>query len=140
MEPEMDVVINKKLSIERCVKQIHRYRAKTDELEQDFLVQDAIAANLQRVCELCIDLANYTIRKDKLGSPKSSSESFKLLLSAGIISAEMCEKLVGMVGFRNVLVHQYTDLNYQIFEHVLNSELEMSIDFAQIILVHFSQS
>jgi len=60
-----DAILNKKDSIERCVQQIRRYYAlPSDKLfVDDSLRQDAIMANLQRICQLCIDLANLTIRK-----------------------------------------------------------------------------
>ena len=64
----MDVILNKKESIERCVQQIRLYYAMPSELsfEKDHLKQDAIAANLQRAAEQVIDLANHVIRKGKL--------------------------------------------------------------------------
>jgi hypothetical protein len=45
-----DIVLNKKESVERCVRQIRLYYAKPSDLpfEEDFLKQDAIAINLQR--------------------------------------------------------------------------------------------
>ncbi|MFV1951925.1 MAG: HepT-like ribonuclease domain-containing protein, partial [Nitrospinota bacterium] len=59
-----DIVLNKKESIERCIKQIRAYYALQGEVafEEDHMKQDAIAANLQRACEQAIDLANHTIR------------------------------------------------------------------------------
>jgi len=76
-----DIVLNKKESIERCVRQIRLYYLAPAEtaFEEDYLKQDAIAINLQRACEQAIDLANYTIKKKKLGLPKESKESFRLL-------------------------------------------------------------
>ncbi len=74
---------------------------------EDNLRQDAVAMNLQRVAELTIDIANHLIKKRKLGLPRDSRESFSLLEQAGLIDAEMMQKLQGMVGFRNILVHEY---------------------------------
>jgi uncharacterized protein YutE (UPF0331/DUF86 family) len=67
-----EVILNKKVSIERCIEQISRYYALDRGLpfEQDFLKQDAIAMNLQRACELSIDIANHLIIIRKLGLPK----------------------------------------------------------------------
>lgn len=49
----MDVVLNKKESIERCIRQINiYYRMPSDKpFEKDYFKQDAIAANLQRAAE-----------------------------------------------------------------------------------------
>ena len=56
-----------KESIERCVKQIQAYYGKPSELpfEEDFFKQDAIAINIQRASEQCIDLANHIVKLKK---------------------------------------------------------------------------
>jgi uncharacterized protein YutE (UPF0331/DUF86 family) len=80
-------------------------------LEKNFLQQDAISANLIRACELSIDLANFMVRKYKLGIPKQSRESFLMLEKEGVIQSDMANKLVAMVGFRSTLVHQYQEID-----------------------------
>ena len=64
-----DIVLNKKERIERCILQIKKYYALNQEclFEEDFFKQDAIGINLQRLCELTIDLANHIVKKYKLG-------------------------------------------------------------------------
>lgn len=86
----MDVILNKKESIERCVRQIRLYYAMPSKLpfEKDHLKQDAIAANLQRAAEQAIDLTNHVIRKGKLGLPKESRESFEILAKTGVKNPE----------------------------------------------------
>lgn len=135
----LDSVLNKKESIERCVQQIRHYYALPSEqiFADDFLKQDAIALNLQRVCQLCIDLANLTIRKKKLGLPKESAESFSLLAEAGIIDQLMAGKLKGMVGFRNILVHEYKKMDLSIVVEVIEHRLDDLVMFAQRIVELF---
>lgn len=138
----LDNVLNKKDSIERCVQQIRRYYALPSErvFAEDFLKQDAIALNLQRACQLCIDLANLTIRKKKLGLPKESAESFLLLAEAEIIDQLLAEKLKGMVGFRNILVHEYKKVDLSIMVNVIEHRLEDLVRFAQEIVELFKDS
>lgn len=133
----LDAVMNKKDSIERCIQQIRSYYAlpSSKPFAEDFLRQDAINANLQRVCQLCIDLANLTIRKRKLGLPKDSSGSFVLLVEAGILDKKMGAQLKGMVGFRNILVHEYTKLDLQLMIDVIENHLDELIEFAQRIVL-----
>ncbi|ADU65160.1 protein of unknown function DUF86 [Desulfurispirillum indicum S5] len=104
-----DIVLNKAESIERCIRKVEEYSSRETGLhfEADHLKQDAIAFNLVRAAEQCIDLANHVVRRRKLGIPKESRDAFRLLASGGIIPAESADKLVKMVGFRNVLVHEY---------------------------------
>ncbi|MCD6344549.1 MAG: DUF86 domain-containing protein [Anaerolineae bacterium] len=134
-----DIVLNKKESIERCIKQIRVYYASPSDIpfEENYMKQDAIAANMQRACEQCIDLANHTIRKKKLGLPKESRESFRLLTRNGIIPRDLAANLENMVGFRNTLVHQYQDLDIQLMVDVIENHLDDLVDFTNSIVREF---
>ncbi|MEK7699339.1 MAG: DUF86 domain-containing protein [Planctomycetota bacterium] len=131
-----DIILNKKESIERCVKQIRAYYGKPSELpfEEDFFKQDAIAINIQRASEQCIDLANHIVKLKKLGIPKESKESFALLVQAGIIPKKLSKQLEGMVGFRNTLVHEYQELEIRIMKDVIEHHLEDMILFTVHIM------
>ncbi|MBF0475856.1 MAG: DUF86 domain-containing protein [Deltaproteobacteria bacterium] len=131
-----DVILNKKESIERRVRQIRLYYAMPSDLlfEEDHLRQDAIAANLQRASEQCIDLANHIVRMKKLGIPKESGEGFSLLAGAGIITKELSKRLENMVGFRNILVHEYQSLDIRILIEVIENRLDDLILLTSCIL------
>ncbi len=135
-----DVVLNKKESIERCIRQIRVYRDLPSDVpfEEDHLKQDAIALNLQRACEQAIDLANYAIKKKKLGLPKQSKDSFNLLAENKIIPCTLSAGLGKMVGFCNVLVHEYQKLDINIMLDVIDNHLESLVDFTNHIMHIFS--
>jgi len=135
-----DVALNKKESIERCLKQVRDYYALPSDTEfaEDFLRQDAIAINLQRACEQCIDLANHIIKVQKLGLPKETRESFELLSKAGIIPAEMAAKLKGMIGFSNTLVHEYQRLDIRLMVDVIENHLDDLVDYTNLVLKELS--
>jgi len=134
-----DIVLNKKESIERCIKQIRVYYALPSErcFADDYLKQDAIAVNMQRACEQCIDLANHTIKRKKLGLPKASKASFRLLAQNDILPQELARNLENMVGFRNILVHQYQELDIQLMIAVIKHHLDDLIDFTNYIVQAF---
>jgi uncharacterized protein YutE (UPF0331/DUF86 family) len=135
-----DIVLNKKESIERCISQIRAYYALPSDLifEEDYLKQDAIAINLLRACEQCIDLANHTIKTRKLGLPKDSRDSFYLLARARIITNELAQRLVGMVGFRNILVHEYQRVDIELMVKVIECHLDDLLDFSNQIVAVFT--
>lgn len=130
-----DIVLNKKERIERCIKQIRVYYALPAEMpfEADYFKQDAIAVNLQRACEQCIDLANHAIRVRKLGLPKESKESFRMLAQNGIIPRDLAADLEHMVGFRNILVHEYQNLDIRLLIDVIENHLDDLADFTNFI-------
>ena len=127
-----DVLLQKKASVERCIRQARDYYAMPSEkpFAEDFYKQDAVILNLQRACEQCIGMANHVIRLKKLGLPATSAESFTLLRKAGTIDSGMEKKLIGMVGFRNILVHQYSDIDCKQVEQVVRQDADDLIQFA----------
>lgn len=131
-----DIVLNKKESIERCIGQVRKYYRMPADLPfaEDFLRQDAVAINMQRACEQSIDLANYTIKVQKLGLPKESRDSFRLLAANGIIPAELADRLCRMIGFRNIVVHEYQDLDVQLMVHIIENRLDDLLEFTDYIL------
>lgn len=131
-----DILIGKAESLERCVRQIRHYRDMPSELplEKDFLRLDAISANLQRAAELCLDMANHVVRRHRLGAPKESRESFTLLETSGRIDPETARKLRGMVGFRNVLVHEYQTVAMEVFLDVVHHRVDDLLAFSATLL------
>ncbi len=136
-----DVILNKKASIERCIRQIRTYYPLPSKVpfEKDFLKQDAVAVNLQRACEQAIDLANYVIKSKKLGLPRESKESFALLAENGLIDKDLSVKLEKMVGFRNISVHEYQSLDIEIMIAVIENHLDDFITFTNLILKAFGR-
>lgn len=129
-----DIVINKIQSIQRCVRRAREeYEADRAGFATNYTRQDAALLNVLRACETAIDLANYVIRAHKLGIPVSSADSFKLLRAAQIIDARLAERMEKMVGFRNMVIHQYTKVDIQIVEAVIISELDELLAFADRI-------
>lgn len=135
-----DIVLNKKESVERCISQIKTYYALPSdvEFEEDYMKQDAISINLQRACEQCIDLANHTIKTLKLGLPKESRESFRLLATAKVIPHELAGRLEGMIGFRNVLVHEYQRMDIGLMIKVIEQHLDDLVEFTNCIVRAFA--
>jgi uncharacterized protein YutE (UPF0331/DUF86 family) len=135
-----DIVLNKKESIERCISQVRTYYALPSdvEFEEDYLKQDAISINLQRACEQCIDLANHTIKARKLGLPKDSRESFRLLAMNKLISHDLAKQLEGMVGFRNILVHEYQRMDIALMIQVIEHHLDDLVEFTNCIVRVFT--
>lgn len=119
-----DVLLQKASIIERCLARIEEvYENNEKNLFEDITKQDSIILNLQRACEASIDLAMHLVRKRGLGIPQESREAFDLLEGSGLLDKELAQRMKRMVGFRNVAVHDYTDLNYEVVQAILKERL-----------------
>ena len=115
-----DVLLNKAAIIERCLKRVNSlYLGYESMLEQDIDRQDAIILNLQRACEAAIDAAMYLVKIYKLGLPQSSADAFLLIDKQQLIVEPLTTRLRKMVGFRNIAIHEYQELNIDIVRNVI---------------------
>lgn len=130
-----DVILNKASSIERCLHRIEEEYAGNDQnLVENQTKQDAIVLNLQRACETAIDLAMYVVSQRKLGVPQESRDAFSLLQTAGILPADLAQRMQRMVGFRNVAVHEYARLNLDVVRTIITKQLDDFRTFSSTIV------
>jgi uncharacterized protein YutE (UPF0331/DUF86 family) len=130
-----EVLAQKVTSLQRCIARAREARAEAGaDFRTSYNLQDAAVLNVIRACDTAIDLANMLIRRRRLGIPNESRESFAILAREKAIPADLGDRLQRMVGFRNVAVHQYRDLDIDIVETVIARHLDDLLDFAQMIL------
>lgn len=128
------VIINKYDSIQRCIKRIEEEYDNNKENLYDYRRLDPIVLNLQRACEAAIDIAMYIISNRKLGVPQTKKEAFLKLEENGLISKEVSANMQKMIGFRNIAVHDYKQIDEEILADVIKNHLIDFITFAKEIL------
>lgn len=128
------VVLNKFETIEKCINRINEEYEGNSENLQDYRKMDMIVLNLQRACEAVLDLAMYVVSTRRLGLPQNKREAFILLEQNKIIDSKMSKNMQGMVGFRNIAVHDYKQIDEGILKDVIENHLNDLLDFARIIL------
>ena len=81
---------------------------RTDLREQRFVLH-----TLQLAAQAALDIASHIVSDDNLGEPATNRELFALLARHNWIDAALADKLETMVGFRNVLVHNYLGVDVE---------------------------
>lgn len=64
------------------------------------------------------------VADERLGEPSTNRELFERLATAGWIDSDLAMRAANMAGFRNVLVHGYTEVDLAILEDVLVNHLQ----------------
>lgn len=127
-----EILLGKAAIIERCLKRIEQeYRGFEGELTTNSTRQDAILLNLQRACEAAIDAAMHLVRIHRLGLPTDSRQAFEMLAQAGLVNRGLAQPLMTMVGFRNIAVHAYRELNMDIVRDIIEHRLTDLATFAR---------
>ena len=86
-------------------------------------LHDLAERYLHLVVEACLDLANHWIADRALPTPDSNRDSFSILERAGELSPELAERLRGWAGFRNILVHEYLEIDHAVAYQAILQEL-----------------
>lgn len=116
------------------VNKLKKYKGITsEELINDSDKRDIIERNLHLACEIVIDTANSLNSEFRLPPPSDNKFAIMTLGEAGILEKKFAEELSGLAPFRNVLVHDYLELDYKIVADVLNNRLEDFVKFAKIV-------
>ncbi|HGZ70594.1 MAG TPA: DUF86 domain-containing protein [Nitratifractor sp.] len=133
-----DVVFKKVETIQRCLNRIREeYIGFEESFESDYTKQDSVILNLERASQASIDIATHIIKVKRLGLPNSSRELFEILSNAGIISEDISRQMQGMVGFRNIAVHDYQNLNLEIVISIVEKHLKDFEQFTQEVLATY---
>lgn len=128
------VVLNKFETIEKCINRVNEEYEGNPENLQDYRKMDMIVLNLQRACEAVLDLAMYVVSTRKLGLPQNKRDAIIFLEENKIIDSNMSKNMQGMIGFRNIAVHDYKEIDEEILKDVIENHLNDLLDFARIIL------
>jgi len=125
---------NKISLVKKYIKILGDYKKYSkDEIQNDQTIKGAVERYLYLASQSTIDLAEAIISYKKFRKPISMSESFSILNEEKIISIELTNKMTKMVGFRNVVAHDYDKIDYDIVYDVLQSKLKDIEELLEIL-------
>ena len=132
-------VIDQKLeSLRRCLVRIQeKFPACADELQTNLDLQDIIALNLSRAVQLSVDIGSHIISTMNMPAPETMGQTFEILAQQNILPAHVADQLKKSVGFRNIAVHNYEAINWQIVHSIVSEHLQDFTEFAKAV-VHWS--
>ena len=104
------------------------------EYERDWKTQRIVERTLHLAIETCMDVADHIVADRRLRVPETGAESFEILGDADIIPADLGQALGLMVGFRNILVHDYTRVDPSIVVRVLRDDLRDIERFRDVMI------
>jgi len=100
-----------------------------EELIRNYDLQDILSVNLQRAVQLSVDIALNMLSNLSRTLPDTMEEAFIALRKHGVISEGMANALRISVGLRNVAVHDYVAVNWQIVQDVAERHVEIFAEY-----------
>ena len=100
-------------NIREYVALLRKIRGMSD--ESHFVNDPLIYGNAERYLQLAIqavlDVSNHIVADFGANLPADNKELFDLLVKRKIVSLRLARKLTPMAGFRNLLVHEYMEID-----------------------------
>lgn len=134
MKIDVAVVDARLRELDRRLKRIaERKPASIKALKGDEDLQDILARNLSIAIQACIDIAFHVSAADGK-VPPTAGDAFAALVTAKLIDRRLASALERAAGFRNVLIHEYTEIDWKIVLHAVRQDVADLAAFGRAIV------
>ncbi len=122
--------------LEKYLNQLKKYRGITpEELKNNLEKLWAVQHGLQLCIQVVLDTGNHILAE--AGVPiKEYADIFPELARLDVIPTDYAENVKGMAGLRNLLVHEYSELDLQKIAEVINTSLDDFSLFGSYMLAY----
>ncbi|HYW04455.1 MAG TPA: DUF86 domain-containing protein [Gammaproteobacteria bacterium] len=129
------LILEEKLeALRHCVVRVEQRRTHSaDELRSDPDRQDILTLNLTRAVQLCVDMATHIIAESEEPAPQTMGEAFDALAHLGVIAPSLAARMKSAVGFRNIAVHNYQTIDWDIVFAITHEGLGVFQEFAAAV-------
>jgi len=110
--------------VEEIEKNLAKMKPYAGESLEDFLAnpvaQDVVEYNLFQIVNHLIDIVQHIVVDEEYGLPQNAYEAGHILLEKKILDEDDLEIFRKMVGFRNVIGHDYMAINKEMVYSILS--------------------
>lgn len=89
---------------------------------------------IQVAAQVCIDIAQHVIASEGFRVPSDYGDAFRSLAEADVLSSSLAERMVLLVGARNVIAHLYAEVDDErLAAAIAEGGLQDLSDFAKAV-------
>jgi uncharacterized protein YutE (UPF0331/DUF86 family) len=118
-------------------KHVTRVKKKADIELPDFIKdadrQDIVLFNIQMAVQNCLDIAAHIISEEGYGVPGSNNDMFYMLEEHSYLETRLVEKMIKAVGFRNLVVHEYGQLDMERVYNIMQQDIQDLFEYLKAI-------
>ena len=104
------------------------------EYKENWKTQRIVERTLQMMIEICVDISNHIISAGGMRVPISYTDTFKILHENKVIDSELLDTMEKMAKFRNIVIHQYEEVDAEIVVLILKKYMGDFERFKESIL------
>ena len=129
------LLLRKLAELEEYLKQIRDYANITiEQYSSDWRIQRIVERTLQIMIETCVDIAGHIISDRGYRIPNSYAATFRILYENNKLGKDLFETMEKMAKFRNIVVHNYDEVNAAIVVNILRRHLDDFLTYKNAIL------
>jgi uncharacterized protein YutE (UPF0331/DUF86 family) len=108
-------------------------------LVADFDLQDIVLVNFTCAVQISVDIGAHLIAGMEVPPPDTMGQTFDLLSQEGVLHNELASSLKKAVGFRNIAVHNYESINWNIVHSIVKHHLADFSEFAKVVAMRLEK-
>jgi len=113
MKPEFSGVERRLERLKECLLNLEPLREKRiEDFFSDANLRAIVERNLEVAAQSCIDIGNRIISIEQAEKPQDYYGALIRLGEIGILPMEFAEKFAPIAGFRNILIHDYLEIEW----------------------------
>jgi uncharacterized protein YutE (UPF0331/DUF86 family) len=121
---DVEVIKQRLNQLSTSINKIERFKEiSLEEFLKDDIIQDVVEYNLFIAINMMIDIATHIVVDNNMGSPETLGEAFNILNKEKYLNDEETKIYRNMVGLRNILSHQYINIDKNIIYDILKNNL-----------------
>ena len=136
---ERDRILSKVAELDGYLRELEEIRpanrAEFEAVEKRRACERILQISIETVMNIC----QLFVASMRLGLPAEENDAFEKLVRAGVISRDLASTLQRMKGFRNVLVHEYGNVDDDLVFLFLTTRMGDFLSFRQEILEALKQ-
>lgn len=119
---DRNILVGRAEQIEKHLRKIAAYRKMSlEEFLRDEKTQDIVEYNLFQIVNHFIDIIQHIVVDEEYGFPQTAYEAARILADKKILTAKDLEIFRNMIGFRNVIGHDYIEINKETVYYILTA-------------------
>ena len=127
--------------IQKRLEKLHQYISLLQKLSEQplsrFLSDPFVQGNVERYLQLSIqvslDIGNHILAEIETRAPEEYRDIFILLGENKVVPVDLAKKMAPLAGLRNILVHDYLEIDLKRIYKFLKNDLSDFSEFAKYI-------
>lgn len=129
---DVEVIKQRLNQLSTSINKIERFKEiSLEEFLKDDIIQDVVEYNLFIAINMMIDIATHIVVDNNMGNPETLGEAFSILNKDKYLNDDETKIYKNMVGLRNILSHEYINIDKKIIYNILKNNL---IDIKKFVI------